>query len=304
MRGTELYMAPEVCLHREYTTSVDLYSLGIVLYRMTNHGRAPFLPPFPNPLGAADHEAALKCRMERDPDILPAQAQNPFGAVILQALRSQSARYQTADEFLSAVMAAQAQITGEFGTRLQIGKNLPVIQTQPKAPPELGSIPIPGTGRPTPSAPPTFRPAVTPGDSHGPIPTSKPEQETDVGSLAVKEALADLISAMSIAFRENKALTYLAEFSGEYFRSLDYFRKMYDALPDTNVPASLGKAFWNDKYKCIRELTEILDESDKLTENSVEGNRQRGRVNIGFSKIRAKITQKPGRFRRFNWWEN
>lgn len=44
-KGTEGYMAPEVYLGKEhYDQTVDIYSLGLVLYRFLNHNRLPFVP--------------------------------------------------------------------------------------------------------------------------------------------------------------------------------------------------------------------------------------------------------------------
>ena len=43
--GTESYMSPEVYLRKPYGPSVDIYSLGMVLYHLTNRNRGPFLSP-------------------------------------------------------------------------------------------------------------------------------------------------------------------------------------------------------------------------------------------------------------------
>ena len=43
--GTRDYMAPEVVRERTYNRTVDLYSLGMIMYRILNCGRAPFIPP-------------------------------------------------------------------------------------------------------------------------------------------------------------------------------------------------------------------------------------------------------------------
>lgn len=42
--GTESYMAPEVFYGKVYDATVDLYSLGIVLYQLANKGKLPFVP--------------------------------------------------------------------------------------------------------------------------------------------------------------------------------------------------------------------------------------------------------------------
>ena len=43
-KGTENYMAPEVYRGMEYDSTVDIYSLGLVLYRTLNNNRLPFYP--------------------------------------------------------------------------------------------------------------------------------------------------------------------------------------------------------------------------------------------------------------------
>ena len=44
------YMAPEVYKGEAYGSTVDIYSLGIVLYRLLNGNRTPFLPAAPAPI--------------------------------------------------------------------------------------------------------------------------------------------------------------------------------------------------------------------------------------------------------------
>ena len=42
-KGTFSYMAPEMYRGEDYDQRVDIYSLGIVLYRLRNHNRLPFI---------------------------------------------------------------------------------------------------------------------------------------------------------------------------------------------------------------------------------------------------------------------
>ena len=44
-KGTDAYMAPEVYKGEEYDGRADIYSLGLVMYRLLNGNCAPFLPP-------------------------------------------------------------------------------------------------------------------------------------------------------------------------------------------------------------------------------------------------------------------
>ena len=101
-KGTRTYMAPEV-FHNEkdYGPTVDLYSLGIVMYRYLNNNRTPFMPPFPEPLTPHSKEDALARRMsgiEPLPDIPGIDpALNDF--VLKACAFEPKDRYQTASEF-------------------------------------------------------------------------------------------------------------------------------------------------------------------------------------------------------------
>ena len=56
--GTVNYMAPEVFQGRRYTSSVDIYSLGLVLYQLLNMNRMPFYPPPPQNITPDQQERA------------------------------------------------------------------------------------------------------------------------------------------------------------------------------------------------------------------------------------------------------
>lgn len=62
-KGTYTYMAPEVYKGENYTTTVDIYSLGIVMYKFMNCNRIPFMPPYPQPIVYTDRENALAKRV-------------------------------------------------------------------------------------------------------------------------------------------------------------------------------------------------------------------------------------------------
>ena len=62
-KGTSTYMAPEIFRGERYDATVDTYSLGLVLYRLVNGGRMPFMPPSPAPIRYADMEAATNQRL-------------------------------------------------------------------------------------------------------------------------------------------------------------------------------------------------------------------------------------------------
>lgn len=85
MKGTPFFMAPEVYRSTDYDIRSDIYSLGIVLYKLANHGRLPFMPPYPQKLKYHDSEKALDMRMSGEILNLPQLAGQAFGEVILKA---------------------------------------------------------------------------------------------------------------------------------------------------------------------------------------------------------------------------
>ncbi len=84
-QGTPNYMAPEVYREEPYGASVDIYSLGIVLYRLLNNNRLPFLPPPPKQILHSDREAALVKRMGGVQIPYPANDQGPLSDIVLKA---------------------------------------------------------------------------------------------------------------------------------------------------------------------------------------------------------------------------
>ena len=108
--GTLTYMAPEIYLGREYNASVDLYSLGIVLYRFLNDARAPFLPPAPQPITVTERERATQRRFSGEPLPPPSIKNDALVKVVLKACAfDPKQRYHDAAEMrkdLEAVLSA------------------------------------------------------------------------------------------------------------------------------------------------------------------------------------------------------
>lgn len=84
-KGTYSYMAPEVYREEAYGPSADIYSLGMVLYRLLNDNRAPFLPCYPAPITPGDREYALSKRISGSPLPLPRHADRYLASVIIKA---------------------------------------------------------------------------------------------------------------------------------------------------------------------------------------------------------------------------
>lgn len=102
MKGTFNYMSPEVYYGKPYDHQADIYSLGLVLYRILNHNRDPFIDLKKQLVHFRDREEALGKRMSGQPVPAPAEASPAMAGVIRKACAFQPRdRYQTA-----ALMAA------------------------------------------------------------------------------------------------------------------------------------------------------------------------------------------------------
>jgi hypothetical protein len=107
LKGTPNFLAPEVYLGKEgYTKSVDLYSLGIVLYRLLNYSRNPFVPSFPAQYFSQDEDKAFEERMSGKIPPLPSLGGEEIGRVIIRAISGSNERFQIAGEFINALESA------------------------------------------------------------------------------------------------------------------------------------------------------------------------------------------------------
>ena len=93
LTGTYHYMAPEVYRGQTaYDGTVDLYSLGIMLYRCLNHGLLPFMKA-----GDSGTVEAVAARMRGLVPDAPACADAALGAIVLRCIA-----YRPADRYQSA----------------------------------------------------------------------------------------------------------------------------------------------------------------------------------------------------------
>ena len=129
-KGTYPYMAPEVYRGSPYDTSVDLYSLGIVLYRLLNHNRSPFMPEYPNPMTYTDREKAFIRRMSGEAITPPAQAKSGrLAEIILMACRyNPQERYSSATQMREDLQAilyteSEGEIIYPSGDSLKVHSN-------------------------------------------------------------------------------------------------------------------------------------------------------------------------------------
>lgn len=114
-KGTYNYMAPEVAYSNEYDARVDIYSLGIVLYRLLNRNRLPFLETDKQLLNPNERRNAVERRIRGEKLPAPCDASPAMADVILRACA-----YDPNMRFASAAEMKQALIRVANGT-CQVG---------------------------------------------------------------------------------------------------------------------------------------------------------------------------------------
>ncbi len=85
IKGTYDYMAPEVYKRERYSSSIDVYSLGILIYRLLNDGRLPFLPLAQATIRPSDRDQSFARRMSGEAMPPPRNAEGRLGEIVLKA---------------------------------------------------------------------------------------------------------------------------------------------------------------------------------------------------------------------------
>lgn len=109
-KGTYSYMAPEIYKCEPANFTSDIYSLGVVLYRILNNNRLPFMP-LTGSIRAQDQEAALIKTVSGAPMPPPVNASPRLAAVILKACA-----YNMRDRFRSAADFKKALNDAFYGS--------------------------------------------------------------------------------------------------------------------------------------------------------------------------------------------
>lgn len=104
-KGTVNYMAPEAVYSYDYDARADVYSLGLVLYRLLNKNRLPFLDTEKQLLLPRERQNAVDCRLRGDALPPPCEASPAVADIVLRACA-----YRPEDRFPTAEAMKQALI--------------------------------------------------------------------------------------------------------------------------------------------------------------------------------------------------
>lgn len=104
-KGTFNYMAPEIATGSDYDSRVDIYSLGIVLYRLLNGNRLPFLDTEKQLLNPNERRNAVDRRLRGEALPAPCDASPAMANLILCACaHDPDMRFSSATAMKNALM--------------------------------------------------------------------------------------------------------------------------------------------------------------------------------------------------------
>ena len=106
--GTSYYVAPEVKHGKIYDATVDMYSLGIVLYKLINNSRLPFMDAHSDQILYHERIEAVDRRLSGEPLPYPVGVSEKLADVVMKACMFDSTlRFRTATEFKQALEVAR-----------------------------------------------------------------------------------------------------------------------------------------------------------------------------------------------------
>ena len=134
--GTVNYMAPEVFRGEKYTSNVDIYSLGLVMYQLLNANRMPLYPPYPQPITPSSRERAQAQRLSGAALPPPANAEGRLAEIVLKACAPDPAQRYDSPTVMRQALEAILYTEGEAKMIYPEGDTVPVPSTSGAAAPE------------------------------------------------------------------------------------------------------------------------------------------------------------------------
>lgn len=129
-KGTFNYMAPEVANSGNYDARVDTYSLGIVLYRLLNNNKLPFLDTEKQLLNPNERKNAVERRIRGEALPAPCNASPSMANLILRACAyDPNARFGSATEMKQALIDVANGVYTFVDTGLDKTTSVRPIQT-------------------------------------------------------------------------------------------------------------------------------------------------------------------------------
>ena len=116
VKGSYSYMAPEVYYGKKGDERSDLYSLGLVLYMVSNQERLAFLHSSKPAITYSEKQQALQQRMHGGHPELPQEVPEVLGQVINRAISfDPEKRYASVEDFYEALKRVERELFGAKG---------------------------------------------------------------------------------------------------------------------------------------------------------------------------------------------
>lgn len=233
---SSLYMAPEIERGLPYDTTSDLYSLGLILYRLLNNNRIPFLSANSRLFDPHEYLAATRRRMDGEFLPAPCKASPNMAAIILCACSS-----DPRNRFISATAMKTALMSITSGAAFHNDKPLNKSVSEQSA-----------TQQPS-------NPSAIDTDSHSTVTLSPP-----VNALKLKSAVAIFIVTLLII----GSLLVLSKVLGPSTTNSDsYYTNTYNALNGNYIARNDKWIFYINDNGAIMRMKSDGSERVAILEN-------------------------------------
>ena len=124
-KGTYAYMAPEVAINGKYDKRADIYSLGMVMYKLLNKNRDPFLDTEKQMIRYQERVEAVNRRLDGEDLPKPVNADDTTSEIILKACKfNKEDRYSSAKEMKAAIESLLADSKDELEVHEEVQTNI------------------------------------------------------------------------------------------------------------------------------------------------------------------------------------
>ncbi|HWQ58351.1 MAG TPA: hypothetical protein VN540_04955, partial [Clostridia bacterium] len=239
-RGAPFSMAPEVYGGKPADAAASVYSLGILMYKLLNNNRYPFLPPAPQEISAQAAERALDLRMRGNMPPWPTGGDKALTSVVMKAIGFDPAtRFASASEMKAALLARSA---------VELPEPLPARDATSPPAYAVGEKPLQGFTQSEYAPQPPAGYAYAPAQAHPPYAQSAPgyaqkpaaRKKLGVGAIvgivlgaAVIVTLLAILLVNSIKANKYEQALQL-EASGSYKEALSAFSEIADYQESAN----------------------------------------------------------------------
>lgn len=242
VKGTIAYMPPEIRQGGDGDYRVDVYSLGLVLYRLLNGNRAPFLPLPPASITYNADMQAHKRRLQGEDLPPPAMADERLSAIILRACAYRSEdRYLDAAHFRDDLMEYETTVSQDLLELVVLGKTIEA--------PEI-KVPV-SESSPQPDATELLMPleAKIPVEAEIPVPETDEQSSAAIDSLEETVLLTHTAQDSADAAREVQDSPHRSDAADGFPEFKSEPEPIYEPIPEAKSESKSASRSLSPKMK-------------------------------------------------------